>query len=205
MEDDFEFLGISREFMDFPKVADQYDGLLVILGSGKCVWEDYLKVDREHDIMCVNDIIMHFPERIAHAYSNDHRMLPHWVRARRPRLKSLYGEIKHVHTNKTQPAKLAAHVWPWPGHGSSGLNAVYTGIGLGYDEIWLCGIPLDNSGHYFDPPWIRTNFINEVSQRNMGNGDAPKHWGMAKRRIFKGRVKSFSGRTKDLLGSPEEK
>ena len=188
----------------FPnKLYNKYTGILIIAGCGRCVWEDLEKAgvarNEDHDILCVNSMVEHYPGRVEHVYSNDHRLLPHWVGARRPKFIRNWEQVKHIHSNNTAP-RGGGNVWPWPGHGSSGLNAVYTGLALGYDQIWLCGIPLDDEGHYFDAPWIKTNFTHEVGSRE--NGDI-KYWSNAARRIFDGKVKSFSGRTKELLGEPK--
>ena len=119
-------------------------GKVVIAGGARCVWEDLRQIGGDFDLITVNDVTMHVPFYVKHAYSNDHIMLPHWINARRPRL----NRGIQAHTCQCGDMK----VWPWPGHGSSSLNAVYTALALGYDEIILAGIPLDNSGHYFDPP-----------------------------------------------------
>lgn len=186
----FESIGLSKN--QLPKVKT-FEGKLLIVGGGRCVWDDLQKIStNDFDIMCVNDIIMHLPYRINHAYSNDHYMLPNWISARRPRYKKDFEENILVHTCQTG----GGIVWPWPGHGSSGLNAVYTGLALGYTEIVLAGIPLDDSGHYFDPPWVKTNFVKEVGLRD---GEI-KYWSNAQKHIFNGRVRSLSGRTKELLG-----
>ena len=145
--------------------------------------------------MCVNDIGMHFPDRVAHWYTNDSRMIQRWRAARRPKYARMYDKETPPATHSCFGG--ADYDWPWPGHGSSGLNAVYTGLALGYQQIVLVGIPLDNGGHYFDPPWLTTNFENEVPDRRENE---PKYWEMAAREVFNGRVKSMSGRTAELLG-----
>lgn len=195
----FECFGIAK--LRFPEIAGTYTGTLVIAASGRCVWEDLERygMAKNHDdhphIMAVNDMIMYYPGRIDHAYSNNHAYLSKWCEARRDQYLTKYGPVKHTHSNKTG----GRHTWPWPGHGTSSLNAVYTGIGLGYDRIILCGVPLDDSGHFFEPPWIGTNFVAEVRDRDGG----PKYWKNARDRIFKGQVQSMSGRTRELLGAPE--
>lgn len=192
---ELDSLGITGEL---PEIAGKYEGLLIIAAGGRCVWDDIEKTGQaknsEVDVMCVNDIIMHYPGKVTHAYSNDGRWLPKWLAARRE-LHNARWESPLISHSLIQGGK---YLWPWPGHGTSSLNAVYTGLGLGYDEIWLCGAPLDNSGHYFDPPWIGSNFENEVAPRD----DGPRYWEHAAKNIFQGKVKSFSGRTKDLLGEP---
>ena len=200
-EDDFISLGISREYMKFPEIAGKYEGLCFVIGSARCVWQDIEKAglanndDNTFDVMCVNDMIMHFPGRMEHAYSNNHGYLPKWISARRDQYLTRWEHRTHTHSNKVG----GKWTWPWPGHGTSGLNAVYTAIALGYTDIRLCGIPLDNTGHYFEPPWVKSNFHNEIPDRD----GKMKYWENASKRIFRGRIKSYSGRTRDLLGEPK--
>lgn len=181
---DFSPLGISQN--QFP-IKKKYTGDLLIVGSGRNVWEEleiyshdtYYRVP---DVMCLNDMIMHFPGRIVHAYSNDYTWLPKWVQARRPRyVKDLEESIILHSCNGPNP-------WPWIGQGSSGLNAIYTGLALGYDQITVAGVPLDDSGHYFDPPWKKTNFTKEVPIRD---GEV-KYWQFSINQIFNGKVRSLS-------------
>ena len=166
----------------------------MIVGSGHTVWGDLIELQcpENQDIMCVNDIVMHYPGRVKHFYSNDHEFIPKWLAARRAQLHKQFGAVDFVHTCNQG----ARYNWPWPGHGTSSLGAVYTGLALGYDEIVLCGIPLDDGGHYFSP--AKTNFLNEVPVKN----GVMKYWQTAKDKVFEGRVTSMSGRTRDLLGSP---
>ena len=133
--------------------------------------------------MCVNDIIMHYPGEINHAYSNDNRWLNKWVEARRPRY--VMEQIKPALHSCNQGDGIT--VWPFPGHGTSGLGAVYVGLGMGYDEIILCGIPMDGSGHYFDPPSKTTNYVSGM-----------RFWQNLPK--ISRNVKSMSGNTKELLG-----
>ncbi len=175
---------------------------MVVVGGARCVWDDLALVgirggedNNGYDVMCVNDIVMHYPGRVFHFYSNDHRWMPKWIAARRELHSRKYGGIRHTHSCRTG----GQHSWPWPGHGSSGLGAVYTGLAMGYTSIVLCGVPLDDGGHYFDPPWVKTNFNREVGVK--GNGDM-MYWQGARDKVFEGRVKSASGRTRELLGAP---
>jgi hypothetical protein len=80
--------------------------------------------------------------------------------------------------------------WPWAGHGTSTLNAVYTGLALGYDSVVICGAPLDNKGHYFEPDSAVSNFDR--------SGDLMS-WKYARDNVFDGRVTSLSGNTKLIL------
>lgn len=189
---DFGPLGISIN--QCPSLKRKFSGELLIVGSARCVWKDLERYSndgtyyRVPDVMCLNDMIMHFPGRVIHAYSNDYQRLPKWIQARRPRF------VKDLSESILAHSCYGPNSWPWPGTGSSGLNACYTGLALGYDSITLAGVPLTDEGHYFDPPWKRTNFTKEVPDK-----DGIKYWNTGKQ-IFNGRVKSLSGRTKDLLG-----
>lgn len=198
MSADWSCFGIAD--MAFPDIAGKYKGLVFVVASAKCVWDDLEKAglakndDTHFDVMCVNDMILHYPGRVEHVYSNNHKYIPYWLRARRDQYVSRWGLIKHSHSNKVG----GKHTWPWPGHGTSSLNAVYTAIALGYEDIRLCGVPLDNGPHYFEPDWMKTNFEQIVGVRD----GRMKYWENAKDKIFEGRVKSYSGRTRDLLGAP---
>lgn len=174
-------------------------GLLIICASGACLWNDLytiaapLKWQQPFDIMAVNDAGMHIPHGIKHWYSNDWEMLPHWRKARRPRFKTLddapttESEQIKLHSCFSSPG---ATVWPWHGGGTSTLNAVFTGLALKYDQIAICGAPLDNGPHYFDPPHTKTNFERSGGWRT---------WQDARDRHFNGKVTAVSGFTKRIL------
>ncbi len=191
----------------WPECAGNYkDRQIIIVGGGRTAWEDLGKVISNKnkrkmrasdpwDIMAVNDVGMHIPFKVDHWYSNDAPMLGKWREARRPELKKqLDGRIW---THSCNNPGIVDYHWGWPGHGSSGLNAVYTALGLGYDRIMLCGLGLTDEGHYFDAPWVSTNFTKEVPDRD----GLPRYWEMAARDIFEGKVRSMSGRTQELLGA----
>jgi len=194
-------LGIRKA--QYPDLVDKFVGhRLLVVGSGRCVWDDLASIaikpgpqNSGYDVMCVNDIVMHYPGAIRHFYSNDHRWIPNWLNARRELHIRRFGPIKYVHSCNVGPA----HNWPWPGHGSSALGAVYCGLAMGYEQIILCGIPLDDGGHYFDPPWVKTNFMREVGTQPDGQ---MMYWQNAKTKNFRGRVFGTSGRTAELLGRP---
>lgn len=203
---DLSVFGLAK--MDLPEIAGKYKGRLLIVASGRCVWDDLSIFARKSrhgnegirfdgDVMAVNDIGMHLPCRITHWYSNDGYMLPHWLKARRPEFKANIDD-RPIQLHSFIPKDSGAWKWPWPGHGGSGLNAVYTGLGLGYDEILIAGMPSDDSGHYFDPPWVHTTFNSQVPPQK--DCEENRWWKTARTKMFNGRVKSLSGRTKAWLG-----
>ena len=179
-----------------PPQAKTKRGSLLICGSGRCLWDDLGQWAPEKPpfdaIMTVNDTVMYLPWPVDHAYSHDDRQLVHWVAGRRQRYLNKHGRdiilhsVTHCHSD-------GVIEWPFPSSGTSGLGAAYVGIALGYDTIVLAGIPLDDSGHFYDPPWIGSNFVRESRE---------EHWIDADKRLFRGRVRSLSGRTRAILGEP---
>lgn len=146
-------------------------------------------------MLCVNDVAMHFPGPLKHLFSNNASFLKHWVNARRDQFVRMWGPVGITHSCQ----KGAMVHWPWSGAGTSSLGATYTALALGYSEVILCGIPLDDSGHYFETPETESSFAKQVPLK--GNGDV-KYWQKARDEVFMGKVKSMSGRTADLLGMP---
>jgi len=172
---------------------------LIIVGSGRCVWDDLEKLlPIECDVMAVNDAIMHYPYKLTHAYSIDNSMLNEWVAARRPWYKKLDGVVrKHCLFKCPGAEKQELKV-----HANSGLNSVYCALDLGYTEIVVCGVPLDNSGHYWGAHWEKSNYEEEDKTRKRPRSDQIMLWKEAKATVFEGRVFSMSGRTRDILGLP---
>ena len=199
---DFSFFDLADT--SHPNLVDRWSGKLAVCGSGRTLWDDLerlkIRLYTEQDgwdVMVVNDVVQHMPRRIMHFYSNDRTMLEAWMAARRPMLRKRWGQPEYVHTCKSGPR--IAYKWPWPAHGSSGLGAVYCALAMGYDPVVLCGVPLDDDGHYFDPPGEHTAFTQEVG--TTVDGDL-MYWAKAQSKLFHGRVFSMSGRTRELLGEP---
>lgn len=202
--DDFSWLGISLVGHPASLVGKFTGRRCVVVATAKCVWDDLARLgvrgDQNNDwhVMCINDISMHYPGVVNHLYSNQARWIPHWCNARREtinciKVRDVWGHIGMTHSCNAG----AKYHWPWPGHGTSTLNGVYTALALGYNPVVLCGAPLDDSPHYFEPEWCRSNFTREVGTSTQGR---MMHWAKAATHIFNGRVKSMSGRTMELLG-----
>ena len=80
-------------------------------------------------------------------------------------------------------------MWDIDFGGSSGLFACLVGLGMGYDEIVLAGIPMDDSGHFYDPPTTEHKYFENLLP----------NWRYARDEWFEGKVRSLSGYTKNLL------
>ena len=188
--------------MPFPKIAGSYDGPLLIVGSGRCVWDDLAGWNDDIDTLCVNAMISHFPNRVTHGYSNHADKTSHFITARCEKLKKRDPNAIHSHSFQHNRAG-SKWSWPWPGHGSSGMSAVLTGIGLGYTKILVAGMPLDNTGHFYDPPVDHALHGGKGPPSNFLNEADDVHWQNMCNRVFQNcNVKFFSGRAAKWLGTP---
>ena len=156
-----DYLAISQSVCPEEFLGSR-SGKIVVCGSGHTLWDDLEKVGfiptewkQNFDLMAVNRTVMDIPSSIDFGYSNHSDMMLRWAQARdEAYTQKDNGHSLTLHSNRPY-AK--THVWPVPGAGTSGLNAVLLAILLGYDEIKVCGIPMDNGPHYYDAPWFVWN------------------------------------------------
>jgi len=182
---------------DLPEVAGAFSGDCVVIASGRCVWGDLENVNIYNaDVLVVNDIGMHLPCEIRHWFSMHGDQIPTWVTARGFRYK---GYDSRLMTHSCGYQSHVQHVWPWPGHGTSGLNAIYTALGLGYESVTVAGMPLDDSGHYFDPPDESSllRYGEKHAWTNFNREAKESIWENACKQVFNGRVRFLSGRAED--------
>lgn len=194
-----------------PTIAGQYKGKgLVVCADARGVWDDLEafgcrcdtgrgSVAKEGwDFLTVNKLVETFPGRIEHAYSNQPSLLRKFIDARRQEYE--FGPPLNTHSCNDG----ATWRWPWGGHGTSGLGAVLVGVGLGYDRIVLCGLPLDDGPHNGEPHWRKTAFASSEACGPAGNSyhGMDYHWKQAMNLAFDGKVKSMSGRTREWFGAP---
>lgn len=201
---------LGADMNPLPPIAGTYTGFgLIVCGDAACLWDDLERFgaassmgrgcvhkDGFH-IMTVNRAVETMPANIEHIYSNEPDLLMRFVAARRYEYCKEFEGPRHSHSHR----RGASHKWPLGGHGTSGLGASLVGVGLGYDPIVLCGLPLDNGPHNGEPPWRRCNFEREAAD----NVDTHinQYWERARRLAFQNRVRSMSGRTREWLGEPE--
>lgn len=199
---DWEINGI-KGYGEMPAIAGTFSGPLVILGGAPCIWDDLAQVTLDDvDYLAINFTGFFAHRNIRHWANRHPEDLPHYV--------ALYQETycptesdnanynffahlfrSHVYTHAPQDAEVN---WQFVQEkGSSAMFAVQVGLALGYAPIWLAGVPLDNSGRFGSPPWI-TSFDYAGHYQEAWQDALP---------LLQGRVKSFSGWTRELLGMPE--
>lgn len=177
---------------DPPPISNQFKGDLLIIGGGRGLWEDVGKVRPwTGDVMAVNDVGAYYRQTLNHWATLHPEYMPGWHFYR---MKHNYGNRGHVYTHSNKPHRDIQFDWNLANiGGTSGLFACQVGLALGYKRIILAGIHCDNSGHFFDPPWVMTN---------LDDGAVAEVWKWARDNVFKGRVKSLSGNTRKWLGEP---
>ena len=202
---------------DVPEIAERYKGrTLIVCGDGWTVWDDLERLgcrddkgpgnrggvkpyDPDVDFMVVNGLGCVFPGKIEHWYSNEPAILNKYIAARRPEYAREWGGANHTHSCN----RGAKWKWPFGGHGTSGLGAILCGLGMGYQQIIICGMPLDNGPHNGEPPWRRCRFETaEVASSK--NGGWPTHWKRAIAYAFDGKVAAMSGRPNEWIGGPND-
>ena len=162
---------------------------LVIVGCGRCVWDDLIKIKPltlSPDIMLINRMGLIYPHR-AHHFASVH---PDWYE---PVIKYHRGAKDHwepVQFHK--PDMYQGYVPKGP---DSSLFGCWIGAHLGYEKIMLAGVPLDESGHFYDPPgYSKHKYLHDHCVMEWKDGMA--HWGE--------KVRSMSGQTKEWMGEPTE-
>lgn len=187
-------LGITHA-EQLPRVVGAHSGPLLVMGAGRCLWDDLERVSHLHWRGAK------MPVNLTGAFYG--RPFDHWATLHSDRYasmierhRSLCGlrpeQLPPIHDHKD--GRLAKHVWRIDRlNGSSALFAATIGLCMGYTPIVLAGCPMDNTGHFYDPPWRDTNFdVDHVR-------DA---WGRAAPVLIEHGVRSLSGRTRDWLGEP---
>ena len=159
---------------------------LIITGSAECLFEDFRKAIEffdNFDLMAVNMSGICF-NNVKHLASLHHERMEAFFKA------AMLDNGRHIITHSIKKSPYVEVVWDiFNNGGSSALFAVKVGLRLGYDKIILCGVPLTAGRRFYD-----YDRVSEI-------GDKPtfEAWKAEK---LPDKVKSMSGRTKDLLGYP---
>ena len=166
---------------------------LTVLGGAHNAWDDLSQVP-ETDLMAVNDIGMFCNSK-------------HWYTNHGPRFR-VFREIRAFENRGYRPAEryhTTSHIslnrdlpdwvekWDIPPQGGSGLVAAQVGLKLGYEKIVLCGVPCTYEGHFYGPRKFREG------RKGGGLDGILEH---LRDRVFQGQVRSVSGLSREILGSP---
>lgn len=155
----------------------------IIVGSAACVWDDFSRCPKGVPIIVVNRMIGDFPlEPLAGATL-------HWDRVEE--FKS--GRNCFVYSRAEGPGVSSVLLPPLAWHGTSGLYAIWVALHLGFSDILLAGIPLDESPHYY---------TEDASTIGKFLPHYKEGWLNAENSLA-GKVRSMSGWTRELLGGPE--
>lgn len=175
-----------------PAVLGRKSGPLLIIGGGRCVWDDIASPAAKSwggDVMAINDIGQYYHGVVHHWVTLHPEYMAGW---RFFRERHCYGEGKRAATHSNNAKPEIDHAWDCMNLGGcSGLWACHVALMLGYDRILLAGVPMDNTGHFFDAPHYQSAHVDEAQDQV---------WGQSINQVFAGRVSSCSGRTREWLG-----
>lgn len=153
------------------------------------MWQDFQdseKMFEGTDIICVNMSGMVIP-KATHLFSWHKKQISaikEWRVAEWPDCKAVVHSVgDHGRVD-----------WIWRFNGGtsvSGLSCIDLAHLLGYNEIVLVGIPMDNKGYFYKPT------------DNPDMHDRYRHDEVKKiRQMYGDKIKSFSGFTKEIFGAP---
>lgn len=165
-----------------------------MIGGGSGVWRELAEAreligDREALTVACNHAGRDCADPVDAWATMHSELMPLWIKSRaeqgHPPAKQLYHASHRAHYPEgSKPVE------SWGG--SSGLLCVKVALDLGCTKIILCGVPMHQNFHHYDRPNRRWS---EAAQYH-------RSW---EKRLpeMQGRVKSCSGWTARLLGSPD--
>ena len=190
-------------FGDKPHLVGAYEHLTpggcIVVGTSRETWKDLdaayrlFKKKTDYDVIAINDIAHQLRKRINHIASL-HNKLPGPLRQIR-KVKML----EHVITHSQKPYEGVDIAWGAVGQGgTSGFFGVKLAYIMGYSKIVVCGIGMDDTGHYYDPEdhnWNGSGLYAEADRAA---------WIEHRRKypLFRDSVRVMSGTLKDLFGEP---
>lgn len=170
-----------------PGLVNSKSGSLLIMGCAPCVWDDLKAYDCIHkgDRMGVNESISAYKGRYQHCVSLHPARLYFWTKTR---------EDKPLIHSTHRAGGFPEIIWPLHRDGAlSGIFACLISLLMGYEQVIVAGMPCDSTGNFY-----------ENEPRPLAGADSTKaEWLRAHDAVFKGRVKSLSGWTKDQFGAPD--
>lgn len=186
-----------------PGYPHLHSGTVLVCGFAATLWDDLAAVESVKPglpIIAVNEAAVHLPAFAIYSFHTEAEKLGRWTKEQREN----FGDGFTVHGSGSRDfyehnIRNYPHVQYWwaasASRGSSGWCARILAGMMGFDEVVLCGIPLDHR-RYADkkPAWYwqsgRTNAVT-VFQKAV-KADTVHHEGCY----------SVSGWTRELLGAP---
>ncbi len=173
---------------DLPPLAGQAAGPLLVCGSGRGLHDDAARVPAAVPTLAVNLAALCVRRTVLHLASLHADLLRHFLAIRR------HQQPGHIHTHAVRLDADVESLWDFEGQPPcSGLFGALVGLAMGYAPVILAGVPEDDGGHFYDPPGSAGDYV---------TGGNDQSWLWHRDNVFAGRVRSFSGRTRDWLGDP---
>lgn len=185
-----------------PALIGKYSGTVVVVGTAPCVFDDLKKVPGDCDLMAVGNIGSKL-DNLTHWVSihseclpllAEMRLIENYFHGNRP---ILHGHHWRRQTNESLAEKHPIIYWCiMPKVRGGGAFACQIAIAMGYDRVICAGMPCDDNGSFLGNYTRKTFTPDYVKEKQ----DA---WRIcAENPEFKKRVRSVSGFTRELLGSP---
>lgn len=188
-----------------PEEVGKYQGKkLLVCGAARCLWEDLAQVNvEEYDLMAVNCAGLFLPWMITHWFSGYYQIIGTYRQVRDFEFRDKWHGQEKILTHSRFYYPGVDVVWKAEkyGLGTSTLDACSIGLLMGYDPVVVAGAPLDDTGHFYDPPGEKTG--QGIANIELLLPTYKAEWEWWNERYFNGRVKSLSGLTKEICGGLE--
>jgi hypothetical protein len=163
--------------------------LALVLGCGECVWHDaarFYEMATPDAVIAVKDMILLWPLRVDYGVNLHPERSIGYMRERAKLKRNTDFEVwAHKSLTSTLPHRVTTD---W--QGSTGLLAVKIALEEGFDGVVLAGVPMEPSaGHVVrHKAWQSAQMFRKGWKVHFGE--------------IESKVKSMSGWTMDLLGTP---
>lgn len=192
-----------------PEWTDKRRGTLLIVGSAACVYHD---IDRAKALRPYCDVLVingagQLVEHAQHLLCGHGEKAAQFIKARKQRFPDAPPIISHGSRRGGTDPNGVDFIWEHVSTGgTSAWKAVRIGKAMGYEELILCGCPIDDSGY---APGESNGISHECKRIGHGEREGVNRMFHNYRRTFAVRARgegqgvySMSGYSRDLLGEP---